>query len=231
MKVEKIGTGKDEVLRFTEDKEGIFYQGRMMPRLDVLVRGRWISENSIEFTQPAGAEPLSAILKKPMRKEMLERILSSLEESVGLLESYLLDKEKLWWDPEWTFYDAKAGRTCLIYLPWDADFQGPGIEKQFCRYLWLVAARQGWDKDLWESVGRFSVRIYGDENRKEEKRLAPEKEKALDELMEEPSFLPPFTLKTGDDLLREEVTRQKSESKHTVIPRWLSRIRSFLHGW
>ena len=52
MKVEKIGTGKDEVLRFTEDKEGIFYQGRMMPRLDVLVRGRWISENSKPYASP-----------------------------------------------------------------------------------------------------------------------------------------------------------------------------------
>ena len=192
-----------------------------MPKLPVLVSGRFLSGHEAEFTAPAEAEPLSRILKRPIRKEALDRILEAFEEATGLLESYLLDKEKLWWDPSWVFYDTRESRICLVYLPWEEDPGKISIEKQLCRYLWHTAAAYGWGTDLWESIGRYSVKVFGPKERKEQKPMDPEKEKALDDLMEGSSFLPPLDLRGN-----EETGKYKE-----FIPRLKAEIHSILHGW
>ncbi|MBO4889153.1 MAG: hypothetical protein J5589_12710 [Firmicutes bacterium] len=222
MRVERIESEKGSLLRICEDKAGIFYQERMMPRLPVLVSGRFISQHEAEFIAPAEAQPISRILKRPIRKEELDRILEAFEASIGLLESYLLDKEKLWWDPGWIFYDGRENKVYLVYLPWEEDPGRIGIERQLCRYLWLTASFCGWEEDLWESVGKFSVQVYGQRDRIIQKTIDPEKEKVLDDLMAASSFLPPL-------VLRKPIGEK--ESRLGLWERLKTEIKARLHGW
>ncbi len=220
MRIERVEIGKESCVRFYEDKAGIFYQEKMMPRLPVLVSGRWISHNEVEFTAPLYAQSLDRILKGPISSDILDRILDAFEESIGLLENYLLDKEKLWWDPAWIFFDSRESRIYLVYLPWEETAGKIGIEKQLCRYLWVTAARQSWGKDLWERIGRFSVRIYGSKAERIEKLFDPEKEKALDDLMSPSVFLPPLQLKSDEE-----------KAEPGFFQKLKTEISSILHGW
>ncbi len=79
MRIEKVEIGKESRVRFYEDKAGIFYQEKMMPRLPVLVSGRWISHNEVEFTAPLYAQSLDRILKGPISSDILDRILDAFE--------------------------------------------------------------------------------------------------------------------------------------------------------
>ncbi len=221
--IEKIFPAEGRKLLLQSRTPGIIYQTRMMNAVEWLAPFRFPPEGGIEYIPPENMEPLALLLKRNSDAALLEEILETLERTSACLEGYLLDADKLWWDPEWIFYDRTERKVRMVYIPWDINpgdnfpvAMNPGVKdtekpeeatlkvnypaESLCRFLWRTAALAGWSDDAWVIIGRFSRYAFRTSEVKSDRSrramLDPVREKALDDLMGQKTLLP--ALKTEE---------------------------------
>lgn len=219
MRIERSHTDQGRRLRIAGGEPGIPYQEKMMAAIGTLAPFRFLEDHGIEYAPPLEMEPLSAWIRRGPAAGELESFLDAFQETLFVLEGYLLDPEKVLWDPGWIFYDEGKGKVRLVYVPFDGEEGAESVDRKLCRFLWETASVKGWSGEHWTTIGRYSADVYQPQIvQKRALRLgstwSPEKEKALNDLMGTETFLPPLVL--------------YQDRKKPGIAAWLDKLFSFL---
>ena len=194
--VQIIKTKENMIIKAEECS--ITYQGQMMKALSWLLPFEWHSGNELVYRKGKGV-PLPEWIRGEKKEEEVLNIIDTFLQIQGEMEPYLMDEEKLVYDPEWIFWDPVSEKLQFAYVPW--DFQ-TGVQtsfiKRFAKMLWNAGINQKWQNEkLILMLYRMQIAVKHDQNQPQmwsqwiegEKRRIKErdaiKEQALDILTEE----------------------------------------------
>ena len=155
-----------------------------------------------EFSDMAAACPNCGYNPSLERKKKEEETLGIMEAFLKIqkeMEAYLMDEEKLIYDPQWIFWEASGKVLKIGYVPWDGQAGlASSFFKQFAKLLWIAAVEQKWQNErLILRLYRMQIALKQNQNQpqfwmewiEQEKRRLKEldtvKEQALDILTEE----------------------------------------------
>lgn len=147
-----------DTLTFSADHPLIAYQGRMLEALPVLMPLQQISDHELRYQKDAPGLPLSRWVRSHPDAEELRKLLQAFSKDLELLEGFLLDPEKIRWDPSFTFWDAPEKTLRLLYAPWEVPpAQGTSFLKGLSLLLWKTACRDEWDDEACALVMRAGL--------------------------------------------------------------------------
>ncbi len=179
-------------------ERSIVYQGKMMKELSWLPTFEWRSDHELVYRKGRGSCLLQWLLEEKKEEDVLNVIDAFLMIQRDM-EAYLMDEEKLIYDPEWIFWEPANKVLQMVYVPW--DFQ-PGVTvsfyKRLAKLLWNAAVNQKWQNErLILMLYRMHIALKQNQNQPQmwiqwverEKRRIKErdavKEQALDILTED----------------------------------------------
>ncbi len=187
-----------EYLAVKAKEDPIAYQGEMMKALSWLLKFEWRSNNELVYERGTSISLLQWIENEMKEEEVLE-VVEAFMKIQKEMESFLMDEEKLMYDPQWIFWEPSNKVLRMVYVPW--DFQN-GIAitfmKRFAKLLWTAAIEHKWQNErLILLLYRMQSALKQNQNQpqfwiqwieKEKRRLKERdavKEQALDILTEE----------------------------------------------
>ena len=192
------------------------YQSVMISKAAWALPHRWVSPEDGEEVpslvyRAEGTSLKEWIGSRPSADETGE-IVDALLHLTEELDRYLLDEEKLCFDPDWIRitpeYDGPA-KLQVVYFPFeDVPREEEGFFKQTARYLWEESARDRWeDLQAIAQLHRFAKMVFAREA--EANKQQP--------LLGNPS------MEEAAAIVREfEVSKQKAEDEEAQVPEQVS---------
>lgn len=139
---------KEESLIFIANEPCIRYQSRMLRAVDFMVPFRWRSECELIYSRPEKGTSLACWIRSRPDERHLQEFLEGVCQAFSALEGFLLDTDKIWWDPSWIYWEEERQKLRLVYLPWDQQGRyGVRFELGLSRLLWQSACRDEWQDD------------------------------------------------------------------------------------
>ena len=176
----------------------IVSQMEMMKALTWLPVFEWRSSHELTYERGPGMCLLQWLENEKKEEETLE-IMEAFLKIQKEMEAYLMDEEKLIYDPQWIFWESSGKVLKIGYVPWDGQAGlASSFFKQFAKLLWIAAVEQKWQNErLILMLYRMQIALKQNQNQpqfwmewiEQEKRRLKEldtvKEQALDILTEE----------------------------------------------
>lgn len=131
----------------TAKESSIVYQGEMMKAIPWLLPFAWKSETELIYEKGTGLN-LPAWLQTEKREDEIVNMVEAYLKIQRELESYLMDEEKLSYDPEWIFWEPIEKRLQFAYVPWDFPTGvHPSFLKRLTGMLCSASVNQRWQNE------------------------------------------------------------------------------------
>jgi len=160
----RIQGENDRIIFIKEDRDRdkwASYQQKMLNVVKWLLPYQWTSKGQLVYFEGKG-QPFSHWLSGRPDTEDLWAFLSKMLDLCNDLESHLLDEDRLFFQPDWLWWDFESCCIQTIYCPWLTQPEQGGIPVYFQRLLRLMfrrAVADNWDREKRDLLFAFARQI------------------------------------------------------------------------